>query len=138
METHESVDDAELENMKRKLSQLEQKPTPEGEDAMVDYLSERFNVVEEAIKAAEAQIIRERNNRRAIASDLEQANDHIKDGIEGQKANLLAEVQKQMNPMLEMAVRDRMKLQSDLDNAKNSITNKTEETIRAKEEIANL
>ena len=54
METHESADDAELENMKRRLSQLEQKPTPEGDEAMIDYLTERAKAAEEAIKASEA------------------------------------------------------------------------------------
>ena len=75
---------------------------------MIDYLTNRLQSAEDAIKTSEEIITHERNNRKKMSKDLTLRNQALRELIEKEKRNLKEKVGEQLEATLEMAVRERM------------------------------
>ena len=74
MNKQEQEHNEDLEELKSKLKRMESIKPPEDKDKMIDYLMERLQAAEEAIKVSEEIITHERTNRKEMSKDLKQRN----------------------------------------------------------------
>lgn len=85
-----------------------QAPPPEKKDEMIKHLMSHLQQSEEAIRAAEEVITRERANRKRLNADVKKANNELRDLVEKEKKTLSEKVLAEVEKHLKQAVQEKM------------------------------
>ena len=93
--------------MKEKLQQAKNMPKPQDKDKMIEYLTKRLGVAQEAIGTLEVVIDHELDNRKEISQDIKNRNAILKEQIE-KDGDLSKRINDELEVVLEKAVEEKM------------------------------
>lgn len=99
----------------QKLKKLQDTPPPENKDDLIDYLSERLNIAEEAINESCDCINNERERRKKLAEELKQKNQDLRVLVEGEKKTLEDKVHAEIEKSLKAAIQAKIEIEKERD-----------------------
>ena len=97
------------------MKKLQDTPPPENKDDLIDYLSERLSIAEDAIKEAVDCVNNERTRRKKLAEELREKNDDLRTLVEGEKRTLQDKVHEEIEKSLNQAIQAKIAIEKERD-----------------------
>lgn len=97
------------------MKKLQDTPPPENTDDLIDYLSERLSIAEDAIKEAVDCVNNERTRRKKLAEELREKNEDLRTLVEAEKKTLQDKVHEEIEKSLNQAIQDKIRIEKERD-----------------------